>query len=115
MSKVTVSNKKLLIAATAVVFAVGLLFWQMSKGPELSNTQTPNTQPNCKTIKNQQVCDSSFVGLSEAEATEKSKNDELLYRVVMRDGEGMVITDDFNPNRLNFTIVSGKVSKVEFY
>ena len=53
---------------------------------------------------------SSYVGLSEQEATNKAKKDGLTYRVIERDGEGLMATMDYSADRINFAITNNKVT-----
>lgn len=56
----------------------------------------------------------SFVGLSEAAAAEKAEADDVPHRVVARDGEQLPVTMDYNPERVNFTIVDGTVTDARY-
>lgn len=54
----------------------------------------------------------SFIGLTETEAVEAANRLELPHRIVERDGEHFPATRDFRPNRLNFVIEKGLVTRV---
>ncbi len=54
-----------------------------------------------------------YVGLSEQDALQKAANEKKAARVVMRNGEGLPVTMDFSPGRLNLTVNNGVVEKVE--
>lgn len=56
-----------------------------------------------------------YVGLSEAEATKLAESNGLTVRVVERDGVRDINTDDFRQDRVNLTIVGGKVTIAEIY
>lgn len=50
-----------------------------------------------------------YLGLSETDAAKKAREKGHTYRVVDRDGEYYAVTMDYQPSRLNFSIISGKV------
>lgn len=54
---------------------------------------------------------SDYIGLTEAEALAKAKQDNVPARVLERNGEQLPSTEDFSPGRHNLTIKDGKVSK----
>jgi hypothetical protein len=54
----------------------------------------------------------AYVGLTVEEATAKAEDEGRPARVVEEDGESLPVTMDFNPDRLNFTVVDGKVTEV---
>ena len=56
---------------------------------------------------------SEYVGLSEADALAKAKDENVIARVVERDGDGMTVTMDFLLNRHNLYVKNGKVYKVD--
>jgi len=51
-----------------------------------------------------------LIGKTEAEAKAILAKQELSYRIVMRDGEYYIVTADFNPKRINLSIVDGIVT-----
>lgn len=57
----------------------------------------------------------SYVGLTEAQATDNAIQAKLASRVVSRDGVGGLITEDYSLDRLNFDINNGKVTKATCY
>jgi len=54
----------------------------------------------------------SFIGLTEMEAVEAATRLELPNRIVERDGKNFPVTRDYRPNRLNFVIEKGLVTRV---
>ncbi|MBX3740816.1 MAG: hypothetical protein KF712_07495 [Akkermansiaceae bacterium] len=54
----------------------------------------------------------SFVGLTLEAAEAKAKEADLPCRVVRKDGEDFPVTRDYRPERLNFTVEKGVVTKV---
>jgi len=54
----------------------------------------------------------SFIGLTEMEAVEAANRLELPNRIVARDGKHFPVTRDYRPNRLNFVIEKGLVTRV---
>ena len=53
----------------------------------------------------------AYIGLT-VEAAGKADGDGRPWRVVMEDGVAKPVTMDFNEQRLNFTVVDGKVTNV---
>ena len=53
-----------------------------------------------------------FVGLTLKEAEALADKHALRHRVVMLDGKPRPATKDYRPERLNFTVVDGKVTAV---
>ena len=56
---------------------------------------------------------SELVGLSEADAKARAKQDGCTVRVVERDGEPLPATMDFNPKRVNVAVTDGKVTAIQ--
>jgi outer membrane lipoprotein SlyB len=54
---------------------------------------------------------SALVGLSESEAAAMAKDKGWELRVVSRDGEDFMVTQDYKTDRVNITVKSGKVTK----
>lgn len=54
----------------------------------------------------------SFVGLTLEDAEAKAEKADLPHRVVKKDGEDFPVTRDYRPERLNFTVEKGVVTKV---
>lgn len=54
-----------------------------------------------------------YLGLSEQAATDKATRDGRPSRVVERDGEGLPVTTDYAPGRVNLHVKEGKVFRVE--
>jgi hypothetical protein len=51
-----------------------------------------------------------FVGLTEDEAIEAAASRGWTIRVLARDGEGGIRTDDYQPERVNLVIEDGRVT-----
>lgn len=62
--------------------------------------------------KQERPADSAFVGLKLEQAEALAKQHKIRARVVMVDGEAMMVTQDYSPERLNFTVEKGVVTKV---
>ncbi len=54
----------------------------------------------------------SYIGLTEESALAKAKEANIPCRVVERNGEGLIITMEYAPGRLNLYVKDGKVYKV---
>lgn len=53
-------------------------------------------------------CD-KYVGLTEAEAENKVRDDGKEPRITGRDGKAFIVTRDYRTDRVNLVIVDGKV------
>ena len=73
----------------------------------------PVTNPN-RPMKNQPAPegDNVFIGMDLKSAEEHAKKNDLIHRVVERDGKPLPATRDYRPNRVNFSVKGGKVVKV---
>jgi len=56
-----------------------------------------------------------YVGLTEPKAVQRAKDRNEPYRIVRRDDKTSAITLDLQPNRVNFEIDDGIVTKAEYY
>lgn len=54
-----------------------------------------------------------YIGLSEQAAIDKARANNKPVRVVERDGEALVVTADFSPDRLNLYVRDGFVYRVQ--
>ncbi len=54
-----------------------------------------------------------YIGLSESDAINKATEENRNYRVVEKDGQGFVVTEDLRPDRLNFQITNGMVTSIK--
>jgi len=73
----------------------------------------PLTTPKpLKAISSPSASHSGYLGLSSSEAIAKATQAGLRSRVVKIDGKSRLVTKDYRPNRLNFTIEKGKVTRV---
>ena len=55
-----------------------------------------------------------FKGLTEKEAEEICDQESIKYRVTREDKNNYIVTHDYLPERLNFEIDSGLITKVSF-
>lgn len=56
--------------------------------------------------------DKDFVGMGEEAAGKLAEKRGLKHRVVERDGQMLPATRDYRPDRVNFTVAKGQVTKV---
>lgn len=56
----------------------------------------------------------AYVGLSKQDAIAKAKADDRVWRITREDDEQFPTTMDYAPDRLNFEIDDGKVTRVTF-
>jgi hypothetical protein len=55
-----------------------------------------------------------FVGLSEADASVRAAQNGWAFRVAERDGEQLLLTQDYNPQRVNVAVSGGTVQRAWF-
>ncbi|HKA02804.1 MAG TPA: hypothetical protein VKD67_00705 [Acidimicrobiales bacterium] len=55
-----------------------------------------------------------FVGLSEADAAARAAQHGWAFRVAERDGEQLLLTQDYDPERVNVAVSSGTVQRAWF-
>jgi len=53
-----------------------------------------------------------FVGLTIEKAQKLATKHKIRHRIIMRDGKSLPVTRDMRPDRLNFTVNKGVVTKV---
>jgi hypothetical protein len=102
----------LLIVAAALTV---MLVMQFNKAPVTREVTTEKPQTKKELLQDYHAYSESYLDLKEEAAVTKAESDGLEHRVVSRDGEDLVITSDLLPTRANFTVVDGKVTRVEFY
>jgi hypothetical protein len=56
----------------------------------------------------------AYVGLAKKDAIAKAKADGRVWRITREDGENFPTTMDYDPERLNFEIDNGTVTKATF-
>lgn len=83
-------------------------------GCQSEKSTDPPSQPDSPEHRSTDVIPApdSFVGLKLEEAEALAKEADLPFRVIKRDGEEFPITRDYRPERLNFTVEKGVVTKV---
>ena len=86
--------------------------------PIQSSTQTmtpssdkPDAKPQEKPAA-KPVGDARYIGMTQEAASALAKKEGVPSRVVSVDGQVRMVTMDHRPERLNFTVVAGKVTKV---
>lgn len=57
----------------------------------------------------------SFIGKTQEQATASAIKSGYNYRFVHINGEDLIVTQELNPVRMNFTITNDTISKVELY
>ena len=53
-----------------------------------------------------------YLGLTKGDAFAKASVDDFACRVIRENGRSFPVTMDYNPDRLNFVITNGRVTKV---
>jgi len=82
-----------------------LLFSCGSSSPSQSDDPIPEELEN--------TSDEVYIGMTIEDATELADARDIPNRVVNIDGEPQIVTADYLPERLNFTIANGIVTSVE--
>jgi beta-lactam-binding protein with PASTA domain len=57
----------------------------------------------------------TYIGLTEEQGIERAEAGGLEHRVVERDGESYMVTQDFSNDRVNFTVADDHITKAEIY
>ena len=84
-----------------------------SKSTSSSTTVTPTSGTSSSTTGGTTDAQfAAYVGLTLDAATAKATADNRVSRVVEKDGVPQPGTMDYNPERLNFTVINNKVTKV---
>ncbi len=123
----TSSKRKTTYVILAVLLLVSLVFFAWSLFSDASSDGAENTDPATDFVpidppdEQDDVSqegyerDSAYEGLTEAEAVTKADEADVTYRIAVRDGEHFPLTMDYNPERINFTVEDGVVTRAEFY
>jgi hypothetical protein len=93
----TVAALVLLALASAAVACGNDDGDKVSSGSKQSTTSDTSTQ--------------SYVGLTKKEAIAKAEASDTPWRITREDKEVFMVTQDYNPERVNFEIDQGKVTK----
>ena len=75
------------------------------------NTDDQEVKPEKPAAKPSQG-DDRFIGMARADAEALAEKESVPFRVVSVDGKVGMVTMDHRPERLNFTVVDGKITKV---
>src|SRR6056297_3744468 len=109
--------KQTLLLLLAVVVIVGGGYWLLSQSTgeapatspdETSETEAP-AQPAPEDVADVPTAPTDYVGLSEAEAVVFAEENNVPFRVVERDGEMLMLTEDWRPGRINAVVEDGVV------
>ncbi|MAS96811.1 MAG: hypothetical protein CMO55_26775 [Verrucomicrobiales bacterium] len=83
---------------------------EVEPAPELETPKKPESPKNMKPPSDPK--DKDFIGKTEEAAGKLAKKRGLKSRVVERDGQMLPATRDYRVDRVNFTVMKGKVTKV---
>lgn len=95
---------------TSLVFLIPLLV--ASCQPKPSPEPPPSSESADNEASSAVPSPESFVGLELKAAQEKADKADLPHRVIREDGKDFPVTRDYRPERLNFTVEKGIVTKV---
>ena len=98
------------VIAVLVLFAGGVV-WFFTSGLEMMPYNNDNGEA-AEENGDDGSEDGSYVGLEEGVAFEQAEDEGVQARVIRRDGEDLLVTMDFVPDRLNFTVEDGVVVDV---
>jgi len=82
-----------------------------SEKPDIKPKAKPQEKPDSKP-KPEPVGDARYIGMTKEAAADLAKKEGVPSRIVSEDGQVRMLTMDHRPERLNFTVVAGKVTKV---
>lgn len=81
--------------------------------PKEMKKEAEPTKPEQQEMKKEQPKgDDRYIGMEYKAAMEMAKAEGVPARPIEIDGKPMIVTMDYRPERLNFTVVKGKVVKV---
>ena len=81
---------------------------ESARGSE--NTKT--AEEGLPESKSKLVGDARYLGMEKGDAAAFAKKEGSPSRIVSEDGKTGMMTMDYRPERLNFTVVDGKITKV---
>jgi hypothetical protein len=98
------SRLRRVTAGALVVFALGSTAAACGNGGDTSSSGSKQSTTSDTSAQ-------SYVGLTKQEAIAKAKASDTTWRITREDKETFMVTQDYNPARLNFEIDHGKVTK----
>jgi len=107
--------KQTLLLLLAVVVIVGGGYWILSQSTTDAPTTTPDetsetpAEPAADDVADVPAVPTDYVGLSEDDAAVLAEVNNVLFRVVERDGEMLPTTRDYRPGRINAVVANGVV------
>jgi hypothetical protein len=109
--------KKTTIFILVLVVLLGGGYWLLTQNTAEAPTTTPTgdtstqTEPTPADTEEEPTepttPDADYVGLTEAEAAALAEENGVPFRVVERDGEMLMVTEDWRPGRINAVVVDG--------
>lgn len=95
-----------LLILTSVSFIVLFILSSFNRSNNIKEKPEPIQVSECQQKSNY------YIGLSEQDAIAKADQENTIYHVTMRDGEGLSATMDYSPDRINFIITNNKIESV---
>jgi len=89
-----------------------LLFLLLSACQQEQKPESPPPEKTAEQAPAPAPTPQSFVGLPLKEAETRAEQADLPHRVISQDGQEFPVTRDYRPERLNFTVENGIVTKV---
>lgn len=104
----------LIIAACGVAGIIGLVFFFSMNTASAPSTPPPTPSsavtPTATTDNTAATTPVDYIGLTEEAAQQFAQQNNDLFRVVERDGEPLMMTEDYRPGRINAVVEYGIVT-----
>jgi hypothetical protein len=110
--------KQTLMGILLLLILAGLVYWALMQnaaqepaeepGDETTELPAEPAADDVAAVPAEPTAD-DYVGLSEAEAEALAAANEVPFRVVERDGEMLMVTEDWRPGRINAVVKNGTV------
>ena len=79
----------------------------------VADSEQPVTDSGSEPKGKKDLTDNAFIGLSKDEAEKLATSRKIKFRVINEDGVQAFVTKEYNPQRINATVINGKVTAVK--
>lgn len=114
-TKQPTSNLRLAIIIGSIVLSVFIAFVFALRLIQHAALTSNNLGQCISASNNQRLCTGQFFGLTEKAAMDLGKDYGVTVRTVERNGEGLIITEDYSNSRINIEVKNGVVKGVDIY
>lgn len=106
-------KKSLIVAGLLIIAGLAVLFIYTTRQSE---NPSPNQKSDfeCKTFDGEEHCTDMYLGLTEADAIEKARDNKFTAKIKERDGDTGIPNTDLGGRPIFFTVENGIVTKAKF-